>query len=37
VDEEQWLTPAQLFVEDRRSRGVSCDHRAPLLTPSLGG
>ena len=37
VDEEQWLTPAQLFLEDRRSRGVSCAHRAPLLTPSLGG
>src|SRR5215213_4818147 len=36
VDEEQRLTPAHLFVEDRSSREVSCDHRAPILTPSLG-
>src|SRR5215208_5302298 len=37
VDEEQRLTPAHLFVEDRSPREVSCDHRAPILTPSLGG
>ena len=37
VDEEQRLTPAHLFVEDRSFREVSCDHAAPLLTPSLGG
>ena len=37
VDEEQRLTLAHRFVEDRISREVSCDHPAPFLTTFLGG